>query len=76
MHNKLFIEFVDSDYDIPVLTSVSSILFIKPIYETIFEDDVIIHGEKNKGVWRKKELGITIILKSGYEFNSKMLYKE
>ena len=76
MNKRLFVEFVDSESNIPVLTSVSSILLIKPIYETIFEDDVLIHGEQNRGSWSKKEIGITIVLKSGFEFNSKMQYKE
>ena len=76
MDKSLFVEFVDSDSNIPILISVSSILFIKPVYETIFDNDVIIHGEQNRGSWNKKEVGIFIVLKSGYDFNSKKKYSE
>ena len=76
MNKRLFVQFVDSDSNIPILISVSSILFIKPVYETSFENDVFIHGEQNRGSWIKKEIGVNIVLNNGFEFNSKMLYKE
>ena len=76
MDESLFVEFIDSSSNAPILINVSNISFIKTVYETIFDDDVIVHGEQNLGPWRKKEVGIFIVLKTGYEFNSNNKYEE